>query len=245
MDMDGEWQVRDTGVASAERNMEIDAELLEAQSVRQDNRAILHLYDWSKPCATYGYFTDPLKLLSQSGIEATSLDLAKRPTGGGVIFHVTDFAFSMIIPASHPGYSVNVLDNYAFVNALVMEVIQAFSGKSLDLELLPQEPQKAGAHARHFCMAKPTKYDVMFCGRKLGGGAQRRTRHGFLHQGSISLAFPNEAFLKQVLKADTEVFDSMRLNTFALLPGEPSPHEIREARQSLKEIFTSLLLTKR
>ena len=53
--------------------------------------------------------------------------------------------------------------------------------------------------ADYFCMAKPTIYDVVYQGRKIAGAAQRRRKNGYLHQGTISLAFPQMGLLNEVL----------------------------------------------
>ena len=231
------WKVLDTGVASAAENMAMDARLLEGLSA-SDGTPILHLYDWEAPSATYGYFIEPAQLLSDG---AAALQLARRSTGGGMIFHIADWAFSVLVPAQHAAYSVNTLDNYAYVNALVIELVRRFAGRHVTPSLLPGEPSSADRHARHFCMAKPTRYDVMVGGRKVGGGAQRRTRHGFLHQGTISLALPDEAFLEKVLLPGTAVATAMRQHTCALLPGTPTTQQIQEARHTLAKLFKQLV----
>jgi lipoate-protein ligase A len=43
-------------------------------------------------------------------------------------------------------------------------------------------------YSRHLCFANPVQADVMVDSRKIAGAAQRRTRAGLLHQGSIQLA---------------------------------------------------------
>jgi len=48
-------------------------------------------------------------------------------------------------------------------------------------------PQDRG-YSRHLCFANPVRADVMIDSRKIAGAAQRRTRAGLLHQGSIQLA---------------------------------------------------------
>lgn len=237
----GAWSLLDTGTAPAERNMQLDADLLAAQASVTNGQATLHLYDWEGPSATYGYFIDPADLLDMGAVTKASLQIARRPTGGGVIFHITDYAFSIVVPASHDGYSVNILENYAFVNGIVIEVIKRFSGRETAASLLPIDPIPKDSDARHFCMAKPTKYDVMVDGRKVGGAAQRRTRHGFLHQGTISLAFPDEQLLAAVLKQD-EVLQAMHAHTHVLLKGTPSHTDIVEARHTLKDIFKEVLM---
>jgi lipoate-protein ligase A len=233
------WTILDTGIASAKKNMEIDAKLLEELDPFSNNPT-LHLYDWITPSATYGHFIDPATLISEEMLGDSSFEFAKRPTGGGLIFHTTDWAFSVLVPASHPAYSVNILDNYAFVNNLVMQVISRFLGNQVHLSLLPSESASIGCHSQHFCMAKPTKYDVMLEGKKVGGGAQRRTKSGFLHQGSISLVPPDEAFLEKALLPHTHVREAMLKNTYALLP-QASSQELRNARKLLSECFKAIV----
>lgn len=235
----GGWRMIDTGKAPPEENMAVDAALLHGMGA--EPKPILHLYDWEGECATYGYFIDPEKLLNRQAIEGKLITIARRPTGGGVIFHVSDWAFSLLVPASHPAYSVNTLDSYAFVNRLVIEVVERFAGKSATLGLLPEEPAAAGPDSRHFCMAKPTKYDVMLDGRKVGGGAQRRTKEGFLHQGTISLALPDEQFLKRVLLSGNDVEEQMRRFTCSLIGEKASLRTLAEARKELSRHFRQIL----
>lgn len=210
--------------------MAIDAELLE--KVQTQNSPMLHLYDWNEPSATYGYFIDPLKFLIPKA--SHSIRLARRPTGGGIIFHLTDLAFSMVIPSCHHGYSLNTLENYAFVNQILIKAIKTFLKNETTPELLPLESIPLDLPSRHFCMAKPTKFDVMLQGRKVGGGAQRKTKHGFLHQGTISIAMPSESFLKQILLPGTCVYESMLKNSYSLLPLVHTQNQLAEARQQMR-----------
>ena len=62
---------------------------------------------------------------------------------------------------------------------------------------LDNHPSK-GAGAAPFlkpCFANPVPFDLLAAGQKIAGGAQRRTRYGLLHQGSIQGALP-EAWLR-------------------------------------------------
>lgn len=249
--MKSTWTVIDTGISSPKTNMSIDEELL--ANLKETKVPILHLYDWNGPCATYGHFMDPKDLICLSEAKALKLELARRPTGGGMIFHLTDWAFSVLVPANHPGYSVNTLDNYAFINQLVMDVVGEFCGKQAELTLLPKEtyPKETcnkRSSSRHFCMAKPTCLDVMLNGKKVSGGAQRRTRFGFLHQGTISLALPSEEFLERILvrdpslPSDSNIKALMQANTMPLLSEKATPQEITKARTHLAHLFKQTLL---
>jgi len=213
----------DTGKRSAIENMELDSALL--QDLGDSQELLLHFYDWEKPSATYGHFIKPEEFLQEGKI-----DLAKRPTGGGIVFHVTDFAFSVLVPKGHPGYSENTLENYAFINK---KVIEALGGG----ELLPEEPEALDSASKSFCMAKPTRYDVMINGKKVGGAAQRRTQHGYLHQGTIFLKKLSEEFLHSVLLPETRVLEGIKANSHAFAEDLPLEEARAKIKERLKEVF--------
>ncbi len=214
------FKILDTGMHTAKENMAIDIALLEDLAI--DTVPLLHFYEWEQDAATYGHFVDPKKNFKKEG-----LDIAKRPTGGGVILHVADFAFSILVPASHPHFSLNAMQNYAFINQRIAKAI-AHLGKPA---LLPEEPAEEGVEG--YCMAKPTKYDVMVGGKKVAGAAQRRTRHGYLHQGSISLGLPSKELLSTYL--DDSVVDAMENLSYAPLGDGWTPLELNEARAEVKQ----------
>ncbi|MCH9625513.1 MAG: Octanoyltransferase LipM [Chlamydiales bacterium] len=227
------WQSIDTGKRTASENMELDAALLE--DLESETDCLLHLYDWEADAVTYGHFIDPKNFLDMEGVKQNNLDLAKRPTGGGIIFHNCDFAFSVLVPASSTHFSHNPLDNYAFVNKRVAWAIRQLI--DIPTLLLPEDPTPLDEHCKSFCMAKPTKYDVMIADKKIGGAAQRKTRDGFLHQGSISLGLLPLSYLERVLAKGTQVLGGMRQNSFSILGQDWTQKELKEARQALKDLL--------
>lgn len=200
--------------------MSSDFDLLASLESRRS--PLLHLYEWSEPSITYGYFTKPERFLDLKRCEEAGLDLARRPTGGGIIFHLTDFAFSFFLPASHPLFSQNTLANYDFVNRVVMKAIEQLLPKRASL--LPQDPTPITPSCASFCMAKPTIYDIIIDGKKVGGAAQRKTRHGLLHQGSISLQLPPFDLLEKILLPTTEVIEAMKQHSYPLLGDKDLAH---------------------
>lgn len=221
--------------ASAAENMERDSALL--QSLAEHPRCVLHLYDWEQPSATYGYFIDPDNYFNHEGLNRRQMQLARRPTGGGIIFHTCDLAYSVLIPATHPTYSLNPLENYALINKAVSDAIATFIAKPL--ELLPLQVPSSGFDA--FCMATPTRYDVMLEGRKVGGAAQRRMKQGYLHQGSIALGLPEADLLQDVLESSGTVADAMLRHGYALLGSTYDSEQLEDARRSLRELLMKSL----
>lgn len=233
------WKVLNTGPNTAAQNMALDQQLLNELATEQCG--ILHFYDWSAPSATFGYFVDPFKFLNKEAVSHLALQLARRPTGGGILFHLWDWAFSMLIPSNYPVFSVNTMDNYRFVNQIISETIREFSGGGLCPELLIDDGIPLDDSCRNFCMAKPTQYDVMIQGRKVGGGAQRRTRHGLLHQGTISLVSPSFEYLEKILLPKTQVIEAMKSNTCVLLQGSHTQQQILESKKELSLKLLSIL----
>lgn len=234
------WEIFDSGKRSAQENMQIDAELL--ARLDQYQRPILHFYEWETASATYGYFTDPARFLDLKAAADLGLALAKRSTGGGIIFHLWDMAFSVLVPAHCPEFSANTLENYALINQAVLAAVEAFLADRGGSSLIVDDFQSEDVHCNHFCMAKPTKYDVIRNGRKMVGAAQRKTKLGFLHQGTISLVMPSEEYLRSILLPGTAVLDAMKMFTFPLLGAEASCAQIQEAKQTLKTLLTTHLI---
>ena len=226
------WRVIDTGCEKAKAIMQKDP--------------ILHFYEWDGPSATYGYFVEPADFFCMEAVKQAGLSLARRPTGGGIIFHLWDFAFSALVPASHERFSENTMENYALINQAVLQSVQEFLGGEVELELTPTDAASLGRGCERFCMAKPTRYDVMWQGKKIAGAAQRKTKHGFLHQGSISLLMPSSEFLRSVLRPELSVLDAMATFTSPLLGGEIMEGEqtVFQAKETLKELLKTCLCAK-
>jgi lipoate---protein ligase len=224
------WEVLDTGVNEAEENMRIDAELLLVERASP----LLHFYDWKGPSATYGHFVNPGDYLNLAEVERSKLTLARRPTGGGILFHQWDFAFSLFVPAQSRFFSLNTLENYAFVNNVVLKAVQSFLKEGKEMSLTPVDEKALDRYSERFCMARPTKYDVVLGGRKIAGAAQRRNKMGFLHQGSIALALPPYEELKELLLPDSLVWEGMARFALPLLGKEAKEKEIKWARGQLR-----------
>lgn len=222
------WNILDTGVRTAEENMLLDAELLE--TLDPHDLPILHFYDWVGDSATYGYFVNTADFLNLDEASKLGLQLGKRPTGGGIVFHIWDLAFSVLIPAGNENFSENTLENYAFVNNAVLAAVSSFLGNRPKLIL--EDAKAMDTACTRFCMAQPTKYDVVLNGKKIAGAAQRKTKKGFLHQGTIALKMPSQDYLRAILRPETKVLDAMMANTFALLGPEDN---LEEGRRSLRQ----------
>ncbi len=232
-----EITILDTGVHSATENMEIDQKLL--AELDPDQLPILHIYKWQGPSATYGHFTDPSKLLNMQEVEG--IDLAKRVTGGGMTFHFCDYAFSFLMPRNHPNFSLNTLENYRFINQFVYLSVAKIIEEKAELGYLEKDEGREENEALNFCMAKPSKYDVLYKGKKIGGAAQRKTALGYLHHGTISIALPDPEYLKAILKSE-DSFSAINQNTYYLVSNHFEHEKLTYFREEIQENLIASIL---
>ncbi len=220
-------------IRSAYENMRMDAELLEG--IDKLDEVLLRFYEWERPSITYGYFVKPEDYLDCKALIASGIDSARRPTGGGLVFHMWDMAFSVLVPRK---FASHTLDNYRLVNEAVRKAVVQFLGED-GVSLIPDDADELDTFCSRFCMARPTKYDVMIKGKKIAGAAQRKRPRGFLHQGTIALEMPSSELLQKILLPGTRVQEAMYRHTYPVLQGIFKEKE--EAKERLRSfVYTHL-----
>ena len=153
---------------SGAEQMALDEALLLSVS-----RPVLRHYTWSEPAATFGYGQSFAKVREV----VPDLPLTRRWTGGGIVRHEGDWTFALIIPAGSEWAEMRPSVTYERLHVAIVEAL-----REVGVEARLADNNTAGLS----CFVSPVKHDILSAdGRKLCGGAQRRTRSGFLHQGSI------------------------------------------------------------
>jgi len=165
-----------------QKNMDIDVALL--KKTAECGVPVLRFYQWDRPSVSIGFIQDPAIVPNNHN----KYTIINRPTGGGVVYHDIDFTYSVIIPTDHFIANLNRVESYHVIHRAVL---RAFG--SLGIEgYLASGPFPKADRASMQCFITPTKYDIL-CRNKEGvlkkyaGSAQRRTKNGILHQGSIVL----------------------------------------------------------
>jgi lipoyl(octanoyl) transferase len=175
---------RDATPRSAAVNMAIDEALLETAKIPS-----IRFYQWTSPALSFGYFGNFADIAGY----ATQRDLVRRWTGGGIVFHGDDLTYSIIIPATEPAFGESPKSIYEKIHCALRDALAANGGRvelaAMGGDATLRRPRTARrAVPANVCFANPVRADVMVNGRKVAGAAQRRTRTGLLHQGSIQLA---------------------------------------------------------
>ena len=184
----------DETLRNGPEQMALDEALLE--NVR---RPLLRPYRWAEPAVSFGY--------SQSIAEVQrhfpSAPCVRRWTGGGIVWHQQDWTFALIVPSTEPLARVRPAETYRVIHAAILAALNSFGYCARLAQPLDCKDGMA-------CFTSPARYDVIGPDRrKLCGGAQRRTRRGFLHQGSIQNLLPPRDFATGLLNgiaAETRAF---------------------------------------
>lgn len=232
------WKIIDTGENHAQTNMDIDDNLLQAMGA--EDSPILHLYKWKEESITYGHFIKTDHFFDMEKVRKNFFELARRPTGGGIIFHSWDYTFSVLVPSNNRRFSRNTLENYQWINQVVLEAIQDLYPDTL---VIHKKSVAYKGNTKYFCMAKPTIYDILLGEKKVVGAAQRRRRNGLLHQGSISISMPDFARLEEILLPSADILLAMREQShyLSINPTNNQLQEIRsELENRLKKAFLNL-----
>ena len=154
--------------ASAAMNMAIDEALLETASA-----PLLRFYNWRKPSLSFGYFGR----FADVAAEQADRELVRRWTGGGIVYHGSDVTYSIILPPTEASRFRSSRVAYAQVHSAMRQAIAARIPTALASSAAPKVSE--------VCFANAVESDVLADGKKIAGAAQRRTRAGLLHQGSI------------------------------------------------------------
>lgn len=141
--------------------------------LREAGQPLLRVYGWSAPSVSFGYFGCYAQVRSRW----PERSLVRRWTGGGIVPHGEDFTYTLVVPKGAAFAGRPAAETYRMIHEAVAEAL-GDSGGALRLS--------AGApKISDECFANPAPHDLVAGEIKIAGAAQRRTRHGLLHQGSV------------------------------------------------------------
>lgn len=210
------WRLLEHGEGSPAYNMAVDEALL-----REVQAPVLRLYRWNIPAISLGYFQPAV-------LAPVARPFVRRYTGGGLVDHAHDVTYTVVVPRAHPWMELSAPDSYEQIHLGVQAALAACGIVS---ELTPT----ASTAESDACFQKPVRFDVVAADAKLSGAAQRRTREGMLHQGSILL--PDPARNDDLRRGFARAF-AARLD-LALEPGELTPREEMRAGVLERERYST------
>lgn len=174
-----------TRSGSAAENMATDFLLL--QRYPADGNARFRHYDWHRPAFTFGY-SQPLDFVRALLPPDEAIELCRRPSGGGVVDHRSDWTYALVIPRAHDLYEARAAESYRLVHACIADALISLGESASLKEPEPETTDTTAGCGPGVCFTKAEIYDVVnpATGAKIAGAAQKRARPGILFQGSIA-----------------------------------------------------------
>ena len=166
------WKYLFSGSCAPALNMAIDEALL--WNVVGLGCPVLRFYSWTEPAATFGYSQKFEEVARWTQLRP----LLRRPTGGGVVPHLSDWTYAIAIPPGNPWYSLSADLSYQRLHGWMQK---AFTRLGIHTELAPMPRQGPPGQ----CFVGADQHDLLWEGRKIAGAAQRRKHLGLLIQGSV------------------------------------------------------------
>ncbi|MFT3699254.1 MAG: biotin/lipoate A/B protein ligase family protein [Kofleriaceae bacterium] len=195
--------ILDDHVTAAE-NMSRDEALLDR--FRTGNGVpVVRLYGWKPEAVSLGNSQTEADL-DLDAVREYGLDIVQRGTGGGGILHnATEVTYAVILPIDHPDLTTNITQSFGLMSRGVVDALIAL-GLPAELESMPDRTRDA------LCYVRVQGTNVTVRGRKISGGAQRRTKWGVLQHGTV-IVDRDDARASRIFRTDPALIDTKVTST--------------------------------
>ena len=219
------WELWQDSAHDPALNMAIDEALL--LTAAPGARPRLRFYAWDRLAVTIGY-------VQSHAAAPAGFAVVRRLTGGGVVYHDHDFTYTVVVPEGHWLTGLDRLHSYRWINRSVQAGLERCR---LTAALAASEIPHQVDRLTMVCFQNPTRYDVLMDGRKIAGSAQRRTREGLLHQGSLHFGGPLPVPRAGLAEALVEGFRATL--SLGFIPFTPDAATLALAHQLASEKYAS------
>jgi len=163
---------------SGKYNMEYDEHLFN-EFEHGTGVTTLRIYGWEGPCISLGYTQKPEIELNLANCKKHGIEVVKRPTGGGIVFHNEhELTYSLVCAKDHPKLPKGMIESYKFISNIIIEALRRVG--------VPAKLSDTRQHEQaRLCFSFPASYEVTLEGQKIVGSAQKRGKKALLQQGSI------------------------------------------------------------
>lgn len=185
---DRDWRLIPEESRPGPQTMALDE--VAARTAARGGPRTLRVYRWSPSCLSLGYSQDP-ETVDWGACADRDLQVTRRPTGGGAIYHdeFGDISYSIIAPADElPG---TLLDAY---HLLCEPLFTALSRLGVDATYAKTERPGVYDPACYLRTLHPA-HDVVVGERKLSGNAQYRQKDAVVQHGSLCYDVDPDAHL--------------------------------------------------
>jgi lipoate-protein ligase A len=163
----------------------------------------LRFYGWDPAALSIGYFQRAGQEVDLERLYSRGVGFVRRPTGGRAVLHDRELTYSIVVSESYPGIPDGVEEA---CRVLSEGLLQGFRRLGLDARMSGGEGRNGSTPAKpdsSACFDAPSRYELIWEGRKIAGSSQMRAKGAILQHGSIPLELDAD-LLFDVLRFDDE-----------------------------------------
>ncbi|MHB9292301.1 lipoate--protein ligase family protein [Hollandina sp. SP2] len=179
------FRLINTGFHDGFYNMGLDEALLEGVAQGR-SLPVLRLYTWKPPAVSIGYFQGLTEEVDLESCTRHGVDVVRRISGGGAVFHHEELTYSIIMPLGHPLAGETIQGSY---QSICPGIIQG-------LALLGVSSRFSGIN------------DILVEDRKISGHAQTRRMGCVLQHGTLLLASDVDLMFELLLVPQEKLTDT-------------------------------------
>ncbi len=176
-----EWRLIIDDAAEGCKNMAVDEAILQACEMGYAPSTI-RFYEWARPELSIGYLQEYKKFNS------VKMPVVRRITGGRAVLHYSEITYSIICRYDNPLFLKGIYGSYAVISHAFLNALRDIS---IDASIVSQVSRSIKKNSKESCFNSLSRYEIIACGKKIVGSAQRRYKSAFLQQGSIILDIDN------------------------------------------------------
>ncbi len=148
--------------ASAATLMATDEAILTAITENKSPPTV-RFYQWTPPAVTIGYFQNPQKEVDLEYLKQNKIDLVRRITGGGAVYHDKELTYTLFVPTDQ--ISEDILESYKIICGAIVNGLKTIG---INAQFSPIN-------------------DLLINNKKFSGNAQTRKNGIIMQHGTILL----------------------------------------------------------
>lgn len=160
--------------------MQMALEEIAARTVADGGPALVRTFQWEPSTLSMGYGQSP-ETVDWDYCENTGIEVTRRQTGGGGIYHDSqgDLSYSIVVPTD--AVAGELLEAY---HTLCEPILGFFERLGIEAGFA-EAPQEAIYEPACFLRSIHPAHDILVDGAKISGNAQYRQRDAVIQHGSI------------------------------------------------------------
>ncbi len=179
-----EWRLLKLREDSGAMQMAIDEAILIARS-KNSVPNTLRFFTWNPPCLTIGYFQSLQKEVDVKNAERQGVDIVRRYTGGGAVFHDKELTYSLAI--SEDNVPQDIVASYQKICSAIINGLKNLNINSKFKQI----------------------NDIVVNGKKISGSAQTRKEGVVLQHGTILIDLDIKKMFSLLKVPDEKIKDKM------------------------------------